>query len=275
MSNTTVTRDTDTRVQRYGSGRVFRIAGTRRSGLVVARPTTHTYETRTHGARQNLEETRVRPSLLLDFSPRAVGGVNVHGYNDDLDITSEDQWDRIRESFPNALRTGFTGAHYVPEPFTVNGRSYDSFTAYLEFYADADGLGYANREFYPGATVAGVEGAWVLSTSTARDIGLTEAARAVAEDVARLIVPTYTDAELLEPVAASLRHRAERAREWVKRYQDCADAAQSAASEWEDVVTALRDGETADTVRVIFDSADTFTGFEAAKREEANRWSQL
>jgi hypothetical protein len=274
MSNTTVTRDTDTRVQRYGDGRAFRIAGTRRSGLVVARPTTHTYETRNHGPRQSQEVERVRPALLLDFSPRAVGGVNVHGYNDDLDITSEDQWDRIRESFPNALRAGFTGAYYVPEPFRVNGRSYDSFTARLEFYAHADGRGYTNAAHYHQGSVAGVDGAWVFSADRFNN-SLTDAARTVAEDVARLIVPKYTDVELLEPVARSLQHRAERAREWVKRYEACAVAAARAASEWNDVVTFLRDGEATSDTRVIFDSADTLTGVEAAARSEANRWSQL
>ena len=274
MSNTTVTRDTDTRVQRYGDGRAFRIAGTRRSGIVVARPTTHTYETRNHGPRQSQEVERVRPALLLDFSPRAVGGVNVHGYNDDLDITSDDQWDRIRESFPNALRVGFTGAYYVPEPFRVNGRSYDSFTARLEFYAHTDGRGYTNAAHYLQGSVAGVDGAWVFSASPFGE-SLTDAARTVAEDAARLIVPKYTDVELLEPVASSLQHRYERAREWVKRYEACAAAAANAASEWELCIEAVRDGDDTDVIREYFTNADADTASEAAARSEANRWSQL
>ena len=273
MSNTTVTRDTDTRVQRYGDGRAFRIAGTRRSGLVVARPTTHTYETRTHGPRQNMEVERVRPALLFDFSPRAVGAVDGRGYTADLDITDSD-WDNVLAAFPNALRTGFTGAYYVPEPFRVNGRSYDSFTARLEFYAHADGRGYTNAAHYLQSRVAGVDGAWVFS-GYGRDAGLTDAARTIAEEVARLIVPKYTDVELLEPVASSLQHRAERAREWVKRYEACAAAAASAASEWELLVEAVRDGDPADVVQEYFTNADADTASEAAARSEANRWSQL
>lgn len=280
-----ISQDTDTRVQRYGRDKVFRVQGfsvatgkpvapSKLSGLVTAHPTVHEVETRRLGQVSRSDRDKVwRPALSLSFSPRAVGAVNSRGYTDELEVKTEADWARVLEVFPRAIRSGmFNTSYYVPEPFSVNGRAFDTFTASLEFYPHSDGHGYQDHPTYNVGTVAGVQGAWSLHLGTSYG-DLSDAAREMTERVALAVAAEFSDAEYLSQLMDYAAGRAARAREFAERYATVLERYSDAEREWSALAGRVAAGD-AGTLDA-FDAADAVTATAERAREDANRWSGL
>lgn len=179
-----VAPERDSRVWRWNDGHVFRLSGTSRatgkpvapsrfSGLISAALTSHSYRPESTESYRGDRAEVSAPAIIMNLGPSMVDARNHTLY-----LRSEEEWQKVTEVFPLAVRTGVTSSSaYSPEPVVVNGRTYTDSTVYLEWY-DAELRPSHSIADEPKFAVMDRAGYWRLRSPAFARETLTDAAHA-------------------------------------------------------------------------------------------------